>query len=149
MKEYPCKKYGKQSCAVLFKHTVHHSFKCPHSSGLLHIIVIYWEQHCDKFNKRTVVTVGCGRAQMEMHSSNFHICLDINKQALSCAKFEIKYLFRKKPHLILQHYTMKEGLAELLLLNHQRITWLELIVIFQHPSPCVDKRKIWMHVCVS
>ncbi len=66
---------------------------------------------------------------MEMHSSNLHIYLDIDKWALFCAKFVMK------SNLILQHYNMKEGLAELILSIHRQITGLDLIVIFQHPSP--------------
>jgi hypothetical protein len=64
--------------------------------------------------KRIVVSIDRGRAQMEMHSSNLHICLDMDKWMLFCAKFAMKYLFRKKSNPILQHFNMKEGLAELL-----------------------------------
>ncbi len=82
--------------------------------------------------------MGCGRAQMEMHSSNLHICLDMNKRALFCAKSAMKYLFRKKSNIILQHYNMKEGLAQLITTIHTKIPSVDLIILFQHPPPSID-----------
>jgi hypothetical protein len=58
---------------------------------------------------------------MEMHSNNLHVCLDIDKRALYCAKFVIKYLFRKKSNIIIQHYNIKEGLSFLLHKIHRHI----------------------------
>jgi hypothetical protein len=68
----------------------------------------------DRSHNRIVVSVGCGRAEMEMHSCNFHICLDIDTRELCCAKFAMKYLIRKKGNIILQHYNMNKGLSIIL-----------------------------------
>jgi len=51
---------------------------------------------------------------MEMHSSDLHVCIDIDKRALFCAKFAMSYLFRKKGNVIIQHYNIKEGLSHIL-----------------------------------
>ncbi len=75
---------------------------------------------------------------MEMHNSNLHIYLDINKRTLFCAKFSMKYLFRSKSNLILQHYNMKEGLAQLIMTIHTKMPSVHLIALFQHPSPSID-----------
>ncbi len=61
--------------------------------------------------------MGCGRAEMEMHSWDLHVCLDIDKRALFCAKFAMRYPFRKKGNAILQHYNMNEGLSHILTQN--------------------------------
>ncbi len=112
MKELPREEYGKKTSHRNFKPRIPHSYIYQYSAGLLDIIQSYSDTHQNKFYNKIIVSVGCGRAQMEMHSSNLHICLNINKRTLFCTKFAMKYLFRKKSHLILQHYNMKEGLAQ-------------------------------------
>jgi hypothetical protein len=113
-----------------------HIYQYP--EGLLDIIQSYFDTNQNKFYNKIIVSVGCGRAQMEMHSSNLHICLNINKHALLCAKFVMKYLFRKKSNLILQHYNIKEGLIQLSTTIHTKIPSVDLVVIFQHPSLSID-----------
>jgi hypothetical protein len=49
----------------------------------------------DRNHNRIIISVGCDRAEMKMHSCDLHICLDIDKRALFCAKVAISYLFRK------------------------------------------------------
>lgn len=115
------------------------SQKNQFSAGLLDFIVCCSTQHPTPI-KQIIVSVGCGRAQMEMYSSDLHICLDKDKRALFCAKFATKYLFKKKSNLILQHYDMNDGLSALLSSVHIWLPWLELKVIFQHPSPSIDPR---------
>ncbi len=61
-----------------------------------------------------IVSVGCGRAEMEMHSSDLHVCIDIDKRALFCAKFAESYLFRKKGNVIIQHNNINKGLSHIL-----------------------------------
>ncbi len=103
---------------------------------LIEIIESYVDQRFDKYNKKIIVSVGSGRAQMEMHSNDHYVCLDIDKRA---AKFAMKYLFRKKSNVIVQHYNIKEGLLFLLHKIHRHIpSSLEIVVLFQHPSPRND-----------
>ncbi len=80
---------------------------------------------------------------MEMHSSscNPHICLDIDKRALFCAKFAVRYLLRKKGNVIIQHYNKNEGLSPILSKIREKLPCVELIVLFQHPKPS-EKRLI-------
>ncbi len=80
-----------------------------------------------------IVSVGCGRADMEMHSCDLHICLDIDKRALFCAKFAMRYLFRMKGNDILQHYNMNDWLSHILTQTQEKLPTIELIVLFQHP----------------
>ncbi len=84
----------------------------------------------DRSHNRTIVSVGCGRAEMEMHSCNFHICLDIDKHALFCAKFAISCLFRKKGNIILQHYNMNKGLSNIVTQIQEKLTTVKLRVLF-------------------
>jgi hypothetical protein len=79
---------------------------------------------------------------MEMHSCDLHICLDIDKRALFCAKLAMRYLFRKKSNVILQHYNMNEGLSHILTQIREKLPTVELIVLFQHPNPS-EKRIFW------
>jgi hypothetical protein len=103
---------------------------------LIEIIESYVDQPIDKYNKKIIVLVGSGHAQMEMHSNNLYVCLDIDKRALYCAKFAMKYLFRKKSNVIVQHYNIKEGLLFLLHKIHRHIkSYVGIVVLFQHPSP--------------
>jgi hypothetical protein len=88
---------------------------------LIEIIESYVDQRIDKYNKKIIVLVGSGRAQMEMHSNNLYVCLDIDKRALYSVKFAMKYLFRKKSNIIVQHYNIKEGLSFLLHKIHRHI----------------------------
>ncbi len=71
---------------------------------------------------------------MEMHSCDLHICIDIDKRALFCAKFAMRYLFRKKGNVILHHYNMNEGLSHILTQIKEKMPTIELIVLFQHPN---------------
>ncbi len=84
------------------------------------------------------MSVGCGRAEMEIHSSDLHVCIDINKRALFCAKFAVSYLFRKKGNVIIQHYNINEGLSHILKKIRERLPSIELIVLFQHPNPSAN-----------
>jgi hypothetical protein len=103
---------------------------------LIEIIESYVDQLFDKYNKKIIVLVGSGCAQIEVHSNNLYVCLDIDKRALYCAKFAMKYLFRKKSNVIVQHYNIKEGLLFLLHKIHRHIpSSVEIVVLFQHPSP--------------
>jgi hypothetical protein len=138
MKESPHKEYSKKISYANFKPRIPHSFHYQYSAELLDIIQSYSDKHQNKFNNKIIVSVGCGSAQMEMHSSNLHMSLNINKRALFCAKFAMKYLFRKKSNLILQHYNMKEGLAQLTTKIQIQIPSVNLIALFQHPSPSID-----------
>jgi hypothetical protein len=121
-----------------FNSRIAHLYIYQYSAGLLDIIQSYSDTHQNEFYNKIIVSVGCGRAQMEMHSSNLHICLNINKGTLFCEKIAMKYLLRKKSNLILQHYNMKEGLAQLITTIHTKIPSVDLIVLFQHPSPSID-----------
>ena len=115
--------------------------ECPPKDycQLIEIIESYVDQQIDKYNKKIIVLVGSGRAQMEMHSDDLYVCLDIDKCALYCAKFAMKYLFRKKSNVIVQHYNIKEGLSFLLHKIHRHIpSSVEMVVLFQHPSPRND-----------
>jgi hypothetical protein len=94
-----------------------------------------------------IVSVGCGRAEMEMHSCNLHICLDIDKCALFCAKFAMRYLFRKKGNIILQHYNMNEGLLHILTQIQEKLPIIELTVLFQHPNP--SEKRIVCNVLIT
>jgi hypothetical protein len=103
---------------------------------MIEIIESYIDQLFDKYNKKIIVLVGSGRAQMEVHSNDLYVCLDIDKHALYCAKFAMKYLFRKKSNIIDQHYNIKEGLSFLLHKIHRHIpSSVEIVVLFQHRSP--------------
>jgi hypothetical protein len=95
----------------------------------------------DRSYKRIIVSVGCGRAEMEMHSCDLHICLDIDKYALFCAKIAMRYLFRKKGNIILQQYNMIEGLSHILTQIQDKLTTVELLVLFQHTNPS-EKRIV-------
>jgi hypothetical protein len=104
MKDSPPKNYGKIFCCV--QHTSHGMVSWSHHSYLdllLQIIDSYCTGRVDRSHNRKIVSVGCGSAGMEMPSCNLHICLDIDKHALFCAKFAFSYLFRKKDNIILQH----------------------------------------------
>ena len=106
---------------------------------MIEIIESYVDQRIDKYNKKIIVSVGSGHAQIEMHSNNLFVCLDIDKRARHCAKFAMKYLFRKKSNVIVQHYIIKEGLLFLLHKIHRHIpSSVEIVVLFQHPSPRID-----------
>jgi hypothetical protein len=70
--------------------------------------------------------VGCGREEMEIHSSDLHVCIDINKRALFCAKFAMSYLFRKKGNVIIQHYNIKEGLSHILKKNQRNAAFHQI-----------------------
>jgi hypothetical protein len=85
--------------------------------------------------------VGCGRTETEMHSCNLYISQDIDKCALFCAKFTVRYLFGKKGNVILQHYNMNEGLSHILTQIQEKLPTVELIVLFQHPNPS-EKRIV-------
>ncbi len=78
---------------------------------------------------------------MEMHSCDLHICLEFDECALFCAKFAISYLFRKKDNIIFQHYNMKEGLSNIVTQIQEKLTTVELRVLFQHPNPS-EKRIV-------
>ncbi len=95
----------------------------------------------DRIHNRIIVSVGFGRAEMEMHSCDLHICLDIDKCALFGAKFATSYLFRKKGIIILQHYNMNKGLSNIVTQIQEKLTTVELIVLFQHPNPS-EKRIV-------
>jgi hypothetical protein len=84
---------------------------------------------------------------MEMHSCNLHICLDIDKRALFCAKFAMRYLCRKKDNIILQHYNMNEGLSHILTQIQEKLPTVELIVLFQHPNP--SEKRIVCNVLIT
>jgi hypothetical protein len=115
----------------------HHSY----SDLLLQIIDSYCMGRVDRNHNRIIVSVGCGRAEMEMHSCDLHICLDIDKRALFCAKFAISYLFRKKGNIILQYYNINKGLSNIVTQIQEKLTTDELIVLFQHPNPS-EKRIV-------
>ncbi len=79
---------------------------------------------------------------MEVHSCNLHICLDIDKRALFCAKFAMRYLFRKKGNIILQHFNMNEGLSHIFTQHiREKLPTVELLVMFKHPNPS-EKRIV-------
>jgi hypothetical protein len=82
--------------------------------------------------------VGCGRAEIEMHSSDFHVCIDINKCALFCAKFAVSYLCMKKGNVIIQHYNINKGLSHILKKIRERLPSIELILLFQHSNPSAN-----------
>ncbi len=75
---------------------------------------------------------------MEMHSSDLHVCIDISKCALFCAKFAMSYLLRKKGNVIIQHYNIKEGLSHILKKIREMLPSIKLIVLFQHPNPSAN-----------
>jgi hypothetical protein len=107
IKDSPSKNYGKNFGCI--QHSLHGLVNWSHHSYsdlLLQMIDSYCTGQVDRTYNRIIVSVGCGRAEIEMHSCNLHICLDIDKHALFCAKFAISYLFRKKGNIILQHYNM-------------------------------------------
>ncbi len=97
--------------------------ECPPKDycQLIEIIESYIDQWIDKYNNKIIVLVGSGRVQMEMHSDNLYVCLNIDKRTLYCAKFAMKYLFRKKSNVIVQHFNIKEGLSFLLHKIHRHI----------------------------
>ncbi len=82
-----------------------------------------------------------------MHSCDLHICLDIDKHALFCAKFAARYLFRKKGNVILQRYNMNEGLIHILTQICEKLSTLELIVLFQHPN--LSEKRIVCDVLIK
>jgi hypothetical protein len=82
-----------------------------------------------------------------MHSCNLHIYLDISKCALFCAKFSVRYLFRKKGNVILQHYNMNEGLSHILTQIQEKLHTVELIVLFQHQNP--SEKRIVCNVLIK
>jgi hypothetical protein len=142
MKDSPPKNYSK--IFGCFKHFLHGMVNWSyHSCSDLfeQIIDSYCTGRVDRIHNRMIVSVGCGRAEMEMHSCNLYICLDIDKRALFCAKFSMRYLFRKKGNIILQHYNMNKGLSTILTQIQEKLTTVELIVLFQHPNPS-EKRIV-------
>jgi hypothetical protein len=142
MKDSPPKNYGKIFGCV--KHSLHGMVNWSHHSYsdlLLQIIDSYCMGRVDRIHNRIIISVGCGRAEMEMHSCDLHICLDMDKRALFCAKFAISYLFRKKDNTILLHYTMNKGLSNIVTQIQEKLTAVKLIVLFQHPNPS-EKRKV-------
>ncbi len=123
---------------IQFERPFKYMKECPPKDyrWLIEIIESYVDQLFDKYNKKIIVLVGSGCAQIEVHSNNLYVCLDIDKRALYCAKFAMKYLFRKKSNVIVQHYNIKEGLLFLLHKIHRHIpSSVEIVVLFQHPSP--------------
>ncbi len=142
MKDSPPKNYGKIKCCV--QHFLHGMVSWSHHSYsdlLLQIIDSYCTGRVDRSHNRIIVSVGCGRAEMEMHSCDLHICLDIDKCALFCAKFAISYLFRKKGNIILQHYNVNQGLSNIVTQIREKLTTVKLVVLFQHPNPS-EKRIV-------
>ena len=53
----------------------------------------------------------------------------------------VSYLFRKRGNIILQHYNMNEGLSKIVTQIQEKLTTVELIVLFQHPNPS-EKRIV-------
>ncbi len=141
MKDSPPKNHGKIFGCV--KHSLHGMGNRSHHSYsdlLLQIIDSYCMERVDRIHNRMIVSVGCGRAEMEMHSCDLHNCLDIDKCALFCAKFAISYLFRKKGNIILLHSNMNEGLSNIVTRIQEKLTTAKLIVLFQHRNP--NKKRI-------
>jgi hypothetical protein len=135
MKDSPPKNYSKIFGCV--QHSLHGMVNWSHHSYsdlLLQIIDSYCTGRDDRSHNRIIVSVGCGRAEMEMHSWDLHICLDIDKRALFYAKFAISFMFRKKGNIILQRY-MNKGLQNIVTQIREKLTTVELIVLFQHPNP--------------
>lgn len=91
--------------------------------------------------QRVIVSICCGTAQTEMHSSSrdLNICLDVDKRALYVAVFSLKYLHKSKPNTIIQYHDMEHGLYNLLH-SIQANTKLPILVLFQHPSPTTEIR---------
>ena len=71
--------------------------ECPPKDyrWLIEIIESYVDQLFDKYNKKIIVLVGSGRAQMEVHSNDLYVCLDIDKRALYCANWKCTSTVRK------------------------------------------------------
>jgi hypothetical protein len=148
MKDSPPKNYCKIIGCV--KHSLHRMVNWSHHSYsdlFVQIIDSYCMGWVGRSHNRIIVSVGCGRAEMEMHCCDLHICLDIDKRALFCAKFATRYLFRKKGNIILQHYNMNEGLSHILTQIQEKLTTVELIVLFQHPNP--SKKRIVCDVLIK
>jgi hypothetical protein len=123
MKDSPPKNYGKILGSIQFSlHGMVDWSQNPHSDLLLQIIDSYCTGWVDRSHNRTIVSVGCGGAEMEMHSCYLRIYLDIDKCALFCAKFAISYLFRKKANIILQHYSMNKGLSNIVTQIQEKLT---------------------------
>jgi len=104
-------------------------------NSLIHIPV-------QKINfNRVIVSVCCGSAQTEMHSSSrdFNICLDVDKRALYSALFSLKYLHEGKSNMIIQYHDMKDGFYDILH-TIQTNTQLPILILFQHPSPTTEIR---------
>jgi hypothetical protein len=84
---------------------------------------------------------------MEMYSCNLHICLDIDKRALFCAKFAVRCPFRTKGNVIFQHNNMNEELSHILTQIPEKLPTVELIVLFQHPNP--SEKRIACNVLIK
>ncbi len=90
---------------------------------------------------KVVVSVCCGSAETEMHSSStdLNLCLNVDKRALYAAVFALKYLHRSKSNMIIQYHNMNEGFYHLLH-SIQTNTELPIVILFQHPSPRTEVR---------
>jgi hypothetical protein len=106
-----------------------------YKANLLNVIRSHSINYYQKF-QRIVISVCSGSAQTEMHSSpsDLNVCLDVNKRLLYSAIFSLKYLYRRKSNMIIQHYNMKEGFHHLVS-TIRSYTRLPIVILFQHPSP--------------
>jgi hypothetical protein len=91
--------------------------------------------------QRVIVSVCCGYAQTEMHSSSsdLNLCLDVDKRSLYSALFSLKYLHEGKTNMIIQYHDMKDGFYDILH-SIQKYTQLPILILFQHPSPTTEVR---------
>ncbi len=106
-----------------------------YKANLLNVIRSHSINYYQNF-ERIVISVCSGSAQTEMHSSpsDLNLRLDVNKRSMYTAIFSLKYLYRRKSNMIIQHYNMKEGFHHLVS-TIRSYTRLPIVILFQHPSP--------------
>ena len=90
---------------------------------------------------RVVVSVCAGRCETESQAkpTDLVVCFDVDKRAMLAGKFAYKYVWpRTKRNVIFHHHNMATGLKEILA-NFRASTGVEVVVLFQHPSPSGDR----------